>query len=161
MRISDWSSDVCSSDLRDWVATEGDDSWLFVTVKADQLPSLRPLITVWLDIAISAIMSLKPDQQRRLYCVIDELPSLQKLPSLSDFLARARKYGGCGILGFQSYPQLEATYGIQDAAAITGYCSTWVALRANDTPTAKHVSENLGQVEQVRSEEHTSELQSL
>ena len=142
--------------IRDWVATEGDDSWLFVTVKADQLPSLRPLITVWLDIAISAIMSLKPDQQRRLYCVIDELPSLQKLPSLSDFLARARKYGGCGILGFQSYPQLEATYGIQDAAAITGYCSTWVALRANDTPTAKHISENLGQVEQVEANEGMS-----
>ncbi|MBA4752088.1 MAG: type IV secretion system DNA-binding domain-containing protein [Sphingopyxis sp.] len=142
--------------IRDWVTTEGDDSWLFITVKADQLPSLRPLITVWLDIAISAIMSLAPDRERRLYCVIDELPSLQKLPSLSDFLARARKYGGCGILGFQSYPQLEATYGIQDAAAITGYCSTWVALRANDTPTAKHVSENLGQVEQVEANEGMS-----
>ena len=142
--------------IRDWVANEKDDSWLFVTVKADQLPSLRPLITVWLDIAISAIMSLAPDRDRRLYCVIDELPSLQKLPSLSDFLARARKYGGCGILGFQSYPQLEATYGIQDAAAITGYCSTWVALRANDTPTAKHVSENLGQVEQVEANEGMS-----
>lgn len=142
--------------IRDWVTTEGDDSWLFITVKADQLPSLRPLITVWLDIAISAIMSLAPDRERRLYCVIDELPSLQKLPSLSDFLARARKYGGCGILGFQSYPQLEATYGIQDAAAITGYCSTWVALRANDTPTAKHVSENLGQVEQIEANEGMS-----
>lgn len=142
--------------IRDWVANERDDSWLFVTVKADQLPSLRPLITVWLDIAISAIMSLSPERNRRLYCVIDELPSLQKLPSLSDFLARARKYGGCGILGFQSYPQLEATYGIQDAAAITGYCSTWVALRANDTPTAKHVSENLGQVEQVEANEGLS-----
>jgi hypothetical protein len=101
-------------------------------------------------------MSLEPDRDRRLYCVIDELPTLQKLPSLSDFLARARKYGGCGILGFQSYPQLEATYGIQDAAAITGYCSTWVALRANDTPTAKHVSENLGQVEQVEANEGMS-----
>lgn len=142
--------------IRDWVANEKDDSWLFITVKADQLPSLRPLITVWLDIAISAIMSMTPDRNRRLYCVIDELPSLQKLPSLSDFLARARKYGGCGILGFQSYPQLEATYGIQDAAAITGYCSTWVALRANDTPTAKHVSENLGQVEQVEANEGMS-----
>jgi type IV conjugative transfer system coupling protein TraD len=142
--------------IRDWVANERDDSWLFITVKADQLPSLRPLITVWLDIAISAIMSLAPDRERRLYCVIDELPTLQKLPSLSDFLARARKYGGCGILGFQSYPQLEATYGIQDAAAITGYCSTWVALRANDTPTAKHVSENLGQVEQVEANEGMS-----
>ena len=142
--------------IRDWVANEDGDHWLFITVKADQLPSLRPLITVWLDIAISAIMSLAPDRKRRLYCVIDELPTLQKLPSLSDFLARARKYGGCGILGFQSYPQLEATYGIQDAAAITGYCSTWVALRANDTPTAKHVSENLGQVEQVEANEGMS-----
>ncbi|WP_339348557.1 type IV secretion system DNA-binding domain-containing protein [uncultured Sphingomonas sp.] len=142
--------------IRDWVEHGNTGSWLFVTVKADQLPSLRPLITVWLDIAISAIMSLTPDRQRRLYCVIDELPTLQKLPSLSDFLARARKYGGCGILGFQSYPQLEATYGIQDAAAITGYCSTWVALRANDTPTAKHVSENLGQVEQVEANEGMS-----
>jgi type IV conjugative transfer system coupling protein TraD len=142
--------------IRDWVANEQGDNWLFITVKADQLPSLRPLITVWLDIAISAIMSLAPDRKRRLYCVIDELPSLQKLPSLSDFLARARKYGGCGILGFQSYPQLEATYGIQDAAAITGYCSTWAALRANDTLTAKHVSENLGQVEQVEANEGMS-----
>ena len=142
--------------IRKWVEHEKDDAWLFITVKADQLPSLRPLITVWLDIAISAIMSLSPDRKRRLYCVIDELPTLQKLPSLSDFLARARKYGGCGILGFQSYPQLEATYGIQDAAAITGYCSTWVALRANDTPTAKHVSENLGQVEQVEANEGMS-----
>jgi len=142
--------------IREWVQNEEGDNWLFITVKADQLPSLRPLITVWLDIAISAIMSLTPDRRRRLYCVIDELPTLQKLPSLSDFLARARKYGGCGILGFQSYPQLEATYGIQDAAAITGYCSTWVALRANDTPTAKHVSENLGQVEQVEANEGMS-----
>lgn len=142
--------------IRDWVEKGDEGSWLFITVKADQLPSLRPLITVWLDIAISAIMSLTPDRDRRLYCVIDELPTLQKLPSLSDFLARARKYGGCGILGFQSYPQLEATYGIQDAAAITGYCSTWVALRANDTATAKHVSENLGQVEQVEANEGMS-----
>lgn len=142
--------------IRDWVEKGRDGSWLFITVKADQLPSLRPLITVWLDIAISAIMSLKPDRDRRLYCVIDELPTLQKLPSLSDFLARARKYGGGGILGFQSYPQLEATYGIQDGAAITGYCSTWVALRANDTPTAKHVSENLGQVEQIEANEGMS-----
>jgi type IV conjugative transfer system coupling protein TraD len=142
--------------IRDWVEKGEEGSWLFITVKADQLPSLRPLITVWLDIAISAIMSLTPDRDRRLYCVIDELPTLQKLPSLSDFLARARKYGGCGILGFQSYPQLKATYGKEDAAAITGYCSTWVALRANDTDTAEHVSINLGQVEQVEANEGMS-----
>lgn len=99
---------------------------------------------------------MEPDRKRRLYCVIDELPSLHKLPSLGDFLARARKYGGCGILGFQSYPQLEATYGAQEAAAITGYCSTWVALRANDRGTARLISENLGQVEQIEANEGMS-----
>jgi type IV conjugative transfer system coupling protein TraD len=142
--------------IREWVKNEEDDAWLFITVKADQLPTLRPLITMWLDIAINAIMSMTPDQHRRLYCVIDELATLQRLPSLSDFLARARKYGGCGILGFQSYPQLEAVYGRQEAAALTGYCSTWIALRANDTQTARHVSDNLGQVEQVEANEGMS-----
>src|SRR3546814_10771319 len=91
------------------------------STRPDTLFPYTTLFRSWLDIAISAIMSMTPDRNRRLYCVIDELPTLQRLPSLGDFLARARKYGGCGILGFQSYPQLEATYGIQDAAAITGY----------------------------------------
>ncbi|HUD92531.1 type IV secretion system DNA-binding domain-containing protein, partial [Sphingobium sp.] len=36
--------------IRDWVEKGAEGSWLFITVKADQLPSLRPLITVWLDI---------------------------------------------------------------------------------------------------------------
>src|SRR3546814_15773586 len=58
--------------IRDWVATEGDDSWLFGTVKAVQLPSLRPLITVWLVIAISAIMSMIPDRRHRLHCVTSQ-----------------------------------------------------------------------------------------
>jgi type IV conjugative transfer system coupling protein TraD len=142
--------------IRKWAENEKGDGWLFISVKDDQLPTLRPLISVWLDIAVGAIMSIKPDQDRRIYCVIDELPSLHKLPSLSRFLARGRKYGGCGILGFQSYPQLEATYGEKDAAAITGNCSTWVALRANDAKTAKHVSENLGQIEQVEANEGMS-----
>src|SRR3546814_5903440 len=54
------------------------------------------------------------------------------------------------------FPYTTLFRSIQDAAAITGYCSTWVALRANDTPTAKHVSENLGQVEQVEANEGMS-----
>src|SRR3546814_20022353 len=76
--------------IRRWVEDEKDDSWLFVTVKADQLHSLRPLITVWLDTAISALMSLFPARDRRLYVVIDELPTPQQLPSMSAFLEIGR-----------------------------------------------------------------------
>ena len=142
--------------IREWVANERDDSWLFITCKADQLPALRPLITTWLDIAISAIMSLTPDQHRRIFVAIDELAALQKLPSLPPLLAMGRKYGGCAILGIQSYPQLEDLYGIAGAASLTGYCSTWVSLRANDNPTAELVSKKLGKVEQVEANEGMS-----
>ena len=141
--------------IQEWVIDE-DDGWPFITVKTDQLPTLRPLIMVWLDIVISAIMNMAPDRRRHLYCVIDELPSLQKLPSLGDFLARARKYRGCGISGFQSGLQVAATFGAQVAVAITGYCSTWVALRANDRGTGRFVSENLAQVEQIEANEGMS-----
>jgi hypothetical protein len=135
---------------------KGDEgSWLFITVKADQLPSLRPLITVWLDIAISAIMSLKPDHGRRLYCVVDELPTLQKLPSLSDFWPAPVNMVAAAYWA-SVLPQLIATYGKEDAVAITGYCSTWVALKANDFDTADHVSKNMGQVEQVEANEGMS-----
>src|SRR3546814_17639118 len=79
--------------IRDWVATEGDDSWLFVTVKADQLPSLRTLITVWLAIGICAIMSLKPDQQRPPSWALDELPSVQKPPESQRVVS-----GNCGAV---------------------------------------------------------------
>lgn len=145
-----------SFSIRDWIENEKTDSWLFITCKSDQLPTLKPLITTWLDIAISGIMSLKPSPDRRIFVFIDELPSLQKLPSLEPLLARGRKYGGCAVLGFQSYPQLEATYGQQEAAAITGYCSTLMAFKANDLPTARLVSERLGQVEQVEANEGIS-----
>lgn len=150
------SDTLDSFSIRRWIENESTDSWLFITCKSDQLPTLKPLITTWLDIAISAIMSLKPSSSRRVFVFIDELPSLQKLPSLEPLLARGRKYGGCAVLGFQSYPQLEATYGTQEAAAITGYCSTLMAFKANDLPTARLVSERIGQVEQVEANEGIS-----
>lgn len=86
--------------IRKWVE-QGDaaDQWLFLTASPDQREALRPLLSGWLDIAINALMSLTPDAKHRFWFIMDELPSLQKLPSLEMGLAEARKYGGCFLAG--------------------------------------------------------------
>jgi len=136
-------SDNCFS-IKDWVRkTEGDDC-IFISSRSDQKETLKPLISMWLDIATSAIMSLEADQKRRIWLIIDELPSLNKLPALSDFLPQGRKYGGCGVISFQSFAQLVSIYTLKGAESVTGMCDTWVSYRLNEPATADWLSKSLG-----------------
>ncbi|KAB2836653.1 MAG: type IV secretion system DNA-binding domain-containing protein, partial [Caedimonadaceae bacterium] len=94
--------------LRDWINNPFyKDQWLFLSALPDQRKTLRPLISAWLDLSINALMSTTPESHRRLWFVMDELPALQRLPSLKTGLAELRKYGGCILAGLQSIPQLE------------------------------------------------------
>ena len=142
--------------IRNWIESEDDDSWLFITTKNDQIAALRPLITMWVDIATSALLSLPPNADRRMWLVFDELTSLNRLPSLLNTLAQSRKYGGCAALSFQSFAQLQSVYGDKDAEAISGSCSTWTLLRANDVATAEWAAKALGQTEQSEANEGLS-----
>ncbi|MDY0038446.1 MAG: type IV secretion system DNA-binding domain-containing protein, partial [Zoogloea oleivorans] len=46
--------------IRGWVENEATDSWLFVPSRRDQHEAIKPLITLWLDIAIRGVMNLPP-----------------------------------------------------------------------------------------------------
>jgi type IV conjugative transfer system coupling protein TraD len=142
--------------IKDYLENETHDGWLFITSKNDQISSLRHLITLWVDIAVGHVLSLRPDSSRRVYFVFDELPSLSELPSLQNAMAQGRKHGAAVILGLQSIEQLRDTYGRETAEAITGNCATWTTLRANDAETAKWVSEAIGMTEKAETSEGLS-----
>ena len=142
--------------IRDFIQDDHDDRWLFITTKADKLAALRHLITLWVDIAVSELLSLRPDDDRRVHFFFDELPSLSELPSLQNAMAQARKYGGSITLGLQSIPQLKDIYGDDRADAITGNCATWCVLRTNDVPTSQWASEAIGDVEKTEANEGLS-----
>ncbi len=142
--------------IQEWVARDEGDSWVFITSKTDQKAALRPLITAWIDTASAAITSLRPSQKRRIWLFIDELPSLNRLPSLPDTWANARKFGGCLALGLQSYSQLVDIYGKDGANTIAGGCSSWCVFRFNDIAGARFASENLGNSETVETIEGIS-----
>ena len=142
--------------IKGWVKSDNDDSWVFISSSDEQKALLRPLMTVWLDIVARSIMSLEPNQDRRIFLLIDELPSLNKLPSLTNFLAQSRKYGGCGVLGFQNIAQLEMIWKKEGARAITGLCSTWLIYRCEEGETAEWASKNLYKKEVVEVTENVS-----
>lgn len=133
--------------IKDWVLGPDNGSWMFLNAKADQLDASRPVLTTWLEIFVNRTLSLSEDRKRRIWLIIDELPTLNKLNSLSMFVEQSRKFGGCGMLGIQQYSQLTHIYGREQAAAIIGQCNTWICYRQNDPESAKFVSEKFGKVE--------------
>ncbi|MEL6278273.1 MAG: type IV secretion system DNA-binding domain-containing protein [Pseudomonadota bacterium] len=142
--------------IRDFVTNEDHQGWLFISSRTDRLPAVRRLLTLWVDTAVSTLLSLPENNSRRIWFVFDELPSLAKLSTLDQMLAQARKFGGCAILGLQSFPQLVETYGQRAAESIAGNCSTWLLFRANDPASAKWCSEALGKTEKEEAQEGVS-----
>lgn len=136
--------------IREWIRNEKNDSWLFVSSRADVHESIRPLISMWLGIAVQSCMSLPPDRNRRLWFILDELPTLQKLPSLDLALAGGRKYGIACVLGVQTIAQPRDTYGRDAAAAILSHPATRLTLRVGDSETATYLSDSLGQRHTIR-----------
>ncbi len=121
--------------------------WLFLSSSTEQRELLAPLLSTWLSIAYKALMGLEESYTRRLWFIIDELPSLNVLPNLPKALAETRKYGGCFVIGLQNLPQLEQMYGVNLTRSIAGLCGTKVVFRTSDAPTAKKLSEFFGEQE--------------
>lgn len=141
--------------IRDWV--EGDnDSWIFLTYRDDQLASLRRLIAAQLDMLTAGILSLPPDPDCRIWLGLDEFASLGKIQSIEPFLAKARKYGGCGILGLQVLSQLQESYGDKLATTILGNLGTWVVGQTQEPKTQEFLSQFFGKPEILRTVESGS-----
>jgi type IV secretory pathway TraG/TraD family ATPase VirD4 len=133
--------------IRRWVHDERQNGWMFLNAQRDQIDSVRSILSAWLEVFANALTSLPPSRSRRVWLIIDELHSLNRIPSLAPFLAESRKYGGCGVIAFHQVAQLRERYGRDGAEALTGACATWVCMRQNDPETAKWIANSFGQVE--------------
>ena len=133
--------------IRDWIGGEGGGGFLFLTSRGDQHASLRGLISTWLEIAVNALLSLGRDDARRVWVILDELPTLHQVPSLQPGLAESRQFGGCFVLGVQVASALRDLYGRNGAETISGLCGTRVVLAAPDRDTAQWSADSLGRSE--------------
>lgn len=138
--------------IREWLNDEDDKGNIYITWREDMNESIRSLISTWVDVICTSVLSLEEKRDRRIWLMIDELASMEKLPSLEDGLTKGRKNGLCIVAGLQSTSQLEDIYGRDGAQTIRACFKTLVVLGGarTDPKTNKDMSESLGDHEVER-----------
>ncbi|MBI1676293.1 type IV secretion system DNA-binding domain-containing protein [Shewanella sp. DW31] len=143
--------------IRDWIAEgdepDADDSWLFLPVREAEIEIQKPLISTWIQAAAKGLMARGVNNERTLWIVVDELPSLKKIPALSMLMAEGRSFGAAVVLGIQEINQLEEEFGKNTSKTILGLCSTQLHFRLNNADTAEWVSKVFGEAEREEVDE--------
>ncbi|NMD51516.1 type IV secretion system DNA-binding domain-containing protein [Shewanella sp. DNRA4] len=143
--------------IRDWIAEgdepDADDSWLFLPVREAEVEIQKPLISTWIQSVAKGLMACGVNNDRTLWIVVDELPSLKKIPALSMLMAEGRGFGAAVVLGIQEINQLEEEFGKNTSKTILGLCSTQFHFRLNNADTAEWVSKVLGEAEREEVDE--------
>jgi hypothetical protein len=135
-----------------WTATEWAEKrqgWIFLTSLPAEREALRPLQSLWIDWLVLRLLNEPTEAQRRVWFVIDELASLQRLPQLHTAICEARKSRNPVVLGFQGKAQLEYLYG-HLAEVMLSQPATSIWLTTKEPKAGQWVSEFIGKVEVER-----------
>ncbi len=132
-----------------WTATEWAEKrqgWVFLTSLPAEREALRPLQSLWIDWLVLRLLNEPTGAQKRVWFVIDELASLQKLPQLHTAITEARKSNNPVVIGFQGKAQLEYLYG-HLAEVMLSQPATSVWLTTKEPNAGEWVSKFIGKVE--------------
>jgi len=134
---------------REWCATEWAEKregWIFLTSTEAQQEALRPLHSLWIDLLVLRLLTKPKPGQKKVWLVIDELASLQRLPQFHNALTKGRKSDNPIVFGFQGKAQLETIYG-HLAEVMLSMPTTKFILRTAEPNAAKWAAELIGEVE--------------
>ena len=124
---------------------------LYIVTRGGDKERLRPLIRLLVTMLTRRLMdvTIKFDQGRplmphkhRLLMMLDEFPSLGRLPIIEDALPKSAGYGIKFFLAAQDREQLYATYGQHQT--ITANCHIRIIYAPNERETARWVSDMIG-----------------
>ena len=138
-----------------WSATEWAEKregWIFITSKAAEREALRPLHSLWIDLLVLRLLNTPEPNQKKVWFVLDELASLQRLPQLHTAITENRKSKNPLVLGFQGKAQLEVIYGHM-AEVMLSQPATKIFLKTTEPKAAEWVSKAIGQIEIERMKE--------
>jgi len=138
--------------IKKWL-NEDESSFLFVTNYSNIKDTLKPILSLLIDIAMKHILSMSEDIDRRRFIFLDEFASLQYLTSIVNALEQSRSKGGSIWLATQDISQIQKLYGKETADTITNNANTILSFAVVDPNTQKFLSEVFGEKEYVESSE--------
>ena len=134
----------------------GDTSWLFLSTDPSARELSIPLNAALLELLISRMRRTRTNSGNKLWVVMDELPSLGKLPGLSQLMQEGRKYGACVLAGLQSTSQLYQHYGDAEASNLISLFKTKFAFASDDPRMGELYSKLCGTKTTISQQKNTS-----
>ncbi|MDA8260644.1 MAG: type IV secretion system DNA-binding domain-containing protein [Betaproteobacteria bacterium] len=128
----------------------GNQGWLFFNYTTPQMMPLRKILCAMADIWCEAVMTLPADESRRQWLVLDEFSSIGRMNGIANYVANARKHGGCSILGVQSIYQGYDEYTENTFLGMISSLNNQLILCTADGKTAEYLSNNLGNRQESR-----------
>jgi type IV secretory pathway TraG/TraD family ATPase VirD4 len=112
-------------------------SILFITSTHTDLTLNRALLTLWMDLAVNALMGMPRTRDLRMWYLFDEVHALHRMPAIEHGLQTARGFGGAFVLGMHSFDKLAETYGEEGAINLASLARTKLILATADKNTAE------------------------
>jgi type IV conjugative transfer system coupling protein TraD len=131
--------------IKTWITGEKKPgSILFITCTYTDLEMNKALLTLWSNLAIHSLMTMRHTRSLRTWFMFDELGALHRLPAIENGLQTARNFGGAMILGLHSFDKLVQVYGEENARNLSSLARTKLMLAAADLDTAEQCARYIG-----------------
>ncbi len=141
-----------SFSIKSWLE-DGKPGFIFITSYADIKDTLKPILSLFVDLLGRKLLSMKDDRSRRVFFMLDEFGTLQKLSSIVQLLTLSRSKGGSTWIGIQDMGQIEKIYGKELRQTIFNACGTSLLFAVKDPDTQKFFSDAIGDTRYIDSEE--------
>ncbi|MBP2658650.1 MAG: hypothetical protein H6Q69_1682 [Firmicutes bacterium] len=140
--------------LKNWVTAGQQNIFLLNVEEFSKI--FRPLMSMAIEILARGVLSLPDAENRRIFFVLDELGTLNRLDSLLQLITVGRSKGAGVILASQDMGRIEDKYGRPNTKTFVNNCNTNVFFRLTEPETTKYVSSILGQRQlKRRNQSHT------
>ena len=131
--------------IRKWLKTGS--GFIYITNYEDIAETLRPILSLFVDLVGRKLLSLPDDLNRRIFIGLDEFGSLQRLSTIVKLLTRGRSKGAFIILGTQDDGQTEKTYSPATLRSINNAFGNRVTFALSGETAEKEARYHIGEQE--------------
>ena len=145
--------------IKKWASSDEDKRCVFLSNYSEISDTIRPMLSLFVELAGKRVLSLPDSSRRRVFFFIDEFGTLNHLPAIPTMLTNGRSKGMSIWIAIQDIGQIEKIYGKEIAQTIINACASSFLFAVNDPNTAEFLSRKIGDREIRELNISTSEQQ--
>jgi type IV conjugative transfer system coupling protein TraD len=138
--------------IRHWLENDKH-GFIFVTNYSDIKDTLKPILSLFVDLMGRKLLGMPDAPDRRVFFMLDEFGTLQRLSTIVNLLTLSRSKGGSVWLGIQDIGQIDKIYTRELRQTIVNACGNNLIYSVADPETAEFFSRKMGETEFFEADE--------